>query len=227
MVRRTARQVTDRDRAVLHWIGQAGIASLEQVARFAWADQRRRTAQERLRRLVRLGYLQQAFGAARPQDGLVYSLTRQGWLLFPPEERDQLQIGWPPPRIQAQQLLSQEAYLHLALEAQAGGSTLISWRTERELRRELQSVGQTAVSPGAPPPADEVPDGQAVIADADGAITTLDIEIDGQYYGRMLRQKVAQYGQSGRPTVWVCIANRAGTVQRATQMYPNIRVLVV
>jgi hypothetical protein len=66
-----------------------------------------------------------------------------------------------------------------------------------------------------------------VIANADGAITTLDVEIDGQYYGRMLRQKVAQYGQSGRPTLWVCTANRAATVQRATLMYPNIRVLVV
>ncbi len=228
MARRdAARQLTARDHAILHWIGQAGIASADQVARFAWAGRHLETAQNRLRRLVNAGYLQQATSDAQQPGGLVYSLTRQGWILFPRQERERLRIGPPLPYERTQQFLSQEAYLRLAAEAQIAGGTLVVWRSERELRSDMGARGQVAARVEQHPTVDEIPDGQAVIANADGTTTKLDVEIDGQYYGRMLRQKAAHYGQGGHPTIWVCTANRAPIVQRATRAYPNIRVLVV
>jgi hypothetical protein len=225
--REAARQLTARDRAILRWIGQAGIASLDQAARFAWPGRSAATAQDRLRRLVKAGYLQQTTCDARQPGEPVYTLTRAGWVLFPRQERERLRIGLPLPYERTQQLLSQEAYLLVAAETQAAGGTLVAWRSERELRGELRTAGRTATQVSWYPLLDEIPDGQVVIANTDGSTTTLDVEIDGQYYGRMLRQKAEHYGQGGRPTLWVCTTNRAPIVERATRAYPNIRVLVV
>jgi hypothetical protein len=225
--RNAAHQLTDRDRAILCWIGQAGIATVDQVARFAWPGRSMETARDRLRRLVKAGYLQQTTCDARQPGEPVYTLTRAGWLMFPRQERERLRIGLPLPYERMQQLLSQEAYLRLAAEAQFAGGTLVAWRSERELRGDLREPGHTPAPIGQHPPLEEIPDGQAVITNADGTIMTFDVEIDGQYYGRMLLQKAQHYGQGGHPTIWVCTAKRAPIVQRATRAYPNIRVLVV
>jgi hypothetical protein len=176
--------------------------------------------------LVKAGYLQQAQSGLAQVTETVFSLTRQGWILFPPQERRWLQIGLPLPYERMQQFLTQEAYLRLAADAQTTGAILVAWRSEHELRSEQRYWWQNPTA-GRWSSTDEIPDGQAVLCAADGSLEYVDIEIDGQYFGRMLRQKAEYYGQRGCPTIWVCRAARVPIVQRATQMYPNIRVLVV
>lgn len=225
--RHAARRLTPRDLTVLHWIGQAGIAALDQVARFGWAGRRVYSVQDRLNQLVKAGYLQSTTCDARQPGEQVYALTQAGWRLFTPQEREQLRIGLPAVKERKQQLLAQEAYLRLAAEARAAGGMLVAWRSERDLRGEVRRGQQATAHAPDSPVADEIADGQAVIATADGTTQEVDVEIDGQYYGRMLRQKAAAFGQGGRPTIWVCTANRARAVQQATRPYANIRVLVV
>jgi hypothetical protein len=225
--RRAARHLTPRDRQILGWVGQAGLASLDQLARFGWAGRCLRTAQDRLTQLVKAGYLQVTTCDARQPGERVYTLTRQGRLQFPAAERERLQVGLPPPQERQQQLLAQDAYLRLATEAAAAGGALIYWRTERELRGAFRRAQQQAARAGQPPPTGEIPDGQAVFTTATGQIEEIDVEIDGQYYGRMLHTKAARFGQGGRPTLWVCTAARARAVTRATQDYPNIQLVVL
>ena len=50
---------------------------------------------------------------------------------------------------------------------------------------------------------------------ADGTRTALDVEIDGAYYGALLRGKVRRLAERGRPLVWVCEAGRAARLRAA------------
>jgi DNA-binding PadR family transcriptional regulator len=225
--RQAARRLTDRDYAILRWIGQAGIAAEEQLQRRFWTGRSRETAQGRLTQLVKAGYLEQTTCDARGQEEVVYALTRQGHRQFAVAERALLQVGLPPLKARQQQLLAQEAYIRLDAEARAAGGRVHEWRSERVLRSEFRRAQQAAIRWGQPPPTWEIADGQVVIVTADGLIQEIDIEIDGQYYGRMLRSKAARFGAGGRPTLWVCTANRVHAVSAAIEPYSNIRILAV
>lgn len=229
MARRyAAKQLTKRDLRLLSWIGQAGIAALDQLQRHFWAGRHVQTAQDRLAQLVKMGYLHRTLCDIRRAEGeWIYSLTHQGRQQFAPQERAQLRVGQPGPGELAQQLLAQEVYLHLAEEARAQGGELVAWRAERDLRGAFHRLARQAERQHGAPPAWEIPDAQAVIVTADGSTQEVDIEIDGQYYGKMLRQKAVRFGTGGRPTLWVCVPAREPVVRRATQPYANIRVLVV
>lgn len=223
-----ARQLTARDRELLRWIGQAGIAGEGQIHRRYWAGKRLGTAQDRLLQLRKAGLVeQQRCDVARPGE-TVYTLTRKGRLLFERAERPRLHVGLPAPQEIKQQLVAQDAYIRIAAEVQAAGGTWGDWRGERELRREFRLAQQAATATGHPAPTWEIADAQAVWTDAAGTACVTDIEIDGQYYGKMLARKLARFGTSGRPTVWICDnPRRAANVTRAAAAWPTIRVITV
>ncbi len=73
----------------------------------------------------------------------------------------------------------------------------------------------------------EISDGQGVLEHPDGHQTTFEVEIDGAYYGRMLRDKVAGLARSGKPVLYVTTAGRAATIRQAIASHTNISLLVV
>ncbi len=225
--RQAAGLLTDRDYALLRWVGQAGIAAEEQLQRRFWAERSLETTQDRLAQLVKAGYLKQTTCDARGYEEVVYALTRRGRQQFAAAEREPLQVGLPPLKARYQQLLAQEAYLCIEAEAHAAGGTLHQWRGERELRRDFVRAQHAAIRSRQPLPTGEIADGQVVLVGADGLLEEIDVEIDGQYYGQMLRDKAARFGAGGRPTLWVCQANRVRTVGAAIAPYSNIRLLIV
>ena len=116
----------------------------------------------------------------------------------------------------------------IAAEVQAAGGTWGDWRGEREIRSAFRHAQNVATAGGLPAPRWEIADAQAVWTDAAGQPHVLDVEIDGQYYGQMLQKKLARFGRSGRPTLWICdSARRAANVTRAAAAWPTIRVLLV
>ena len=89
------------------------------------------------------------------------------------------------------------------LELERRGYRVQGWISERELQRAQHATIAAARREGRPATAAAISDGQAIIADGKtGEISPIDVEIDGQYYGKMLRQKVQGFG--GRPVFWVC-----------------------
>ncbi|MDQ2808015.1 MAG: replication-relaxation family protein [Chloroflexota bacterium] len=223
-----ARQLTTRDRELLRWIGQAGIASEGQIHRRYWAGKRLGTAQDRLLQLRKAKLVEQhRCDVARPGE-TVYTLTRKGRLLFEQAERSRLHVGLPAAHEIKQQLVAQDAYIYLAAEVQAAGGTWGDWRSERELRSEFRQAQNAATAGGPSAPTWEIADAQAVWTDATGSVQIVDVEIDGQYYGKMLARKLARFGGSGRPTVWICDnPRRAANIARAAAAWPTIRVITV
>jgi hypothetical protein len=104
---------------------------------------------------------------------------------------------------------------------------MVEWRSARVLRAEHAREQARAKWEGRSLPRQEVPDAQIILRMPGGGLVTVDIEIDGQYYGMMLRDKAAAYGRSRRPVLWVCTAPREPLVRTAIQPYSNIDLLVV
>ena len=226
-----AKIITDRDKEVLRFIGQGGIASLNQVHRRHWATAKERTAQERLQQLVSAGYLVKDYTDTRSPGEAVYGLTRKGAALFDKLEREGLTIGLPTHNEMKQQLYAQDTRLTLEHQLADRGEKLISWHNERELRshqrREQLARGQSF---NTRLQFEDIADAQAVIADAKGQESVLDIEIDGQYFGKMLKEKIANYEQLGRPTIWVSTgASRGKRIEREVKEAhaSNIIVMVI
>lgn len=225
--------MTVRDRNILFWTGQAGIASLDQLARRFWAGKSEQTALDRLRQLVRAGYLEMHVCDVRRPGETVYTLSEKGYMQFGYAYRERLHIGLPVQAEIKQQLLAQEAYLKLDAQVRQEGGKLVEWKSERELRAESRRAQITArhnrvrLSPSPLMSSMEIPDAQVVISTARGDNEILDIEIGGSYYGNMLWEKATRLGRSERQIIWVCTQQRAEYVQTAVASYPNILVLVV
>lgn len=64
---------------------------------------------------------------------------------------------------------------------------------------------------------------------ADEAIQSVDIEIDGQYYGQMLRNKISTLARRNQPTIWVTKTGRVGRIESEIRQAgaTNIGVMVV
>ena len=220
--------VTARDAAILAWVGRNGLATVDQLLRQFWPGAKRSTGGDRLRQLVKARLLTVHHCDARRADEQVYCLTDGGRLHFPAAQRAHLHTGLPATHELKQQLLAGDAYVALADELTAAGVRILDWQSERTLRSEFRLAQQAAERHDAPPPTWQIADAQVVTADPDGTILTTDVEIDGQYYGAMLRNKVQRFGEGGRPTLWVCdSAPRAARVATLAAPYPTIRVIHV
>jgi len=231
MSKRHAKQATPQRLATLAFIGAAGIASESQIHRRNYATILPASVRDQLNQMVRAGWI-----AVRSTDvrhpgraERCYVLTTKGAQLFSRVARQELQVGAPSAGELRQQLLAQEARIQLEYAARERGAQVIEWRSERVLRSAYNRQWATAQRLGGPSPAQELPDAQAVLREADGRIHVIDIECDGQYYGQMLKSKVDRFHGSQRPIVWVCEGSRATLVQQAvtTSHAANIAVVTV
>ncbi len=202
---------------MLRWIGQGGVASRDQLRRRFGAGVQPRSAYRHLHRLVRGGYLlTQPWHRARQQT-VIYALTRQSAAAIGAEV-PAIYIGWPSRREIDHLILGQA--LRLLLEAQLlrEGGALLGWRSERLLRHQLLAAGTGA----------DIPDAEVDLCRSPGAtVETVDVEIDGQYYGQMLAHKAARYGAQPGPVLWACRPARASLVGAAIRPYSNITLIVL
>lgn len=207
--------LTPFNHAVLQWIGEVGIATRRQLITRFWQNAQARTAYAHLYWFIQHGYLiSRADQTVLKQPAMIYALTPQAataLLLAPPY----IQVGWPSHAEYNHQVLGQQTRLVLEAELAATGGSIRQWRSERYLRH---------IHP---------PSEGHLIADAEidiqqpveGVIELVMIEIDGEYYGAMLQEKVEKYGAYAQPVIWSCLAHRAARIQQAVAPYPHIRVL--
>jgi len=229
MSKRRAKVLTDRDRALMQFIGEGGVASVEQIARRHWTTGPA-NAENRLEQLRRAGYLQgQTVDTRTPdQPERLYTLTKKGASSFDPTARRRLWVGMPSSRELRQQLMLQDVRIRLETQARSQGERLAEWHSERELRSEHNRLVNSALTAGRAVPDDlEIADARAVfVNEATGEVHELDIEADGQYFGKMLRSKVQRFGQRARPVLWSCEgAKRSANVHRVCSRYQNIQVI--
>jgi hypothetical protein len=218
-----ARQITERDKQIFRLIGQGQVASFDLLWWRFWRDTatgeiaKKATSRYRLEQLVTSGYLEATYSNARRAKELIYCLTRSGARLLTPLEQSRLVLGFPGRSEMRQQLDAQDARYQLEGELVARGERLLDWKGERELRsqarreqmrQEAESGSNRSIEelPGLP----DLPDARILIEGSAAESYTrysLDIEIDGEYYGQMLKSKVAALyqgsQQSGREVVWV------------------------
>jgi len=214
-----------RDLDLLRVIGKSGIAAFEQLYTRGWDGKSRQTCANRLLTLKRAGLITMHYTTARSDSReRVYALTRAGRDILPVEDRAGVRIGLAPKREHHQQLLAQDYRLLLEQRLAGQGARLVVWHDERELksvqkrRQNQQPRGQRN------DPAPECADAAAQIEYADGQQTVLTIEIDGHYYGKMLRNKMHDLAALNQPIVYVCLTKRRKAVQAAAAAYPAIQI---
>ena len=218
-----AKIITGRDRAILRFIGQGGVASLNQRQQRFWEGRQRTTAQERLGQLVRAGYLEEYYTNVRLKGERIYCLNHQGANEFSAGERKQFTLGKPNQIELKQQLLAQDTRLLFEQQLSKRGGQLVSWASERNLRRENRLEQPVKNRDNS----QVISDARATIENNSGQLEEIEIEIDGQYHGRMLKEKIRILANSARTTVWVTTPERVIRVKQAIQeaQASNIRVL--
>jgi DNA-binding PadR family transcriptional regulator len=224
-----AKAVTERDLQIMARIGEGGLASFDQIKRLYWANAQDRTAHDRLTQLVKAGFL--SCHRLDPKHGghTVYTLTNKGANNFEKARAQRLMIGLPAANEIKQQLLAQAGRIAIErqLATQGQGDRLVEWRSERELRSEAAKARNRRRPFGN---VADIADASMSVESADGTTTQTAIEIDGQYYGKMLTKKINSLAKSGQPVVWVTSgAGRGARIQSEVQQAgaTNISVLVV
>ena len=201
-------QITERDRSVFEYIGTHGCATSEQIRRLFWDGRKLQTCTDRLAQLVRAGFLQTAPTQCRGTEESMFWIGREARLLFPDELRARFDTGRPARAEIAHVLTSNDVEHRLA---QRG--SIVSWTRERELKS-MQAKGRVF---------GQTPDAHVIMV-RDGRRYSFHIEVDGQYHGRMLRDKLTALGQSSTHVLWVVFSERRlRTITNATRHMPNVR----
>jgi|APThiThiocy_ev2_2_1041544.scaffolds.fasta_scaffold47747_2 DNA-binding PadR family transcriptional regulator len=205
-----AKVVTERDLAIMRLLGTDGVSNLETIHEKFWPQEKPRTCRERLAQLEKAGWLESHFVDTRgKKNQLVFTLTAQGAKQhFNQVERKFMITKLPAYNEVHQQLMAQRSRFILEEQLKGRGLELIGWNNERKLRSEArlqQHPGSRAW--GA---LGGVADAQAVIVNpATGETNLLNIEVDGAYYGKVLREKIARIASAGNSTIWVTTPDRA------------------
>jgi DNA-binding PadR family transcriptional regulator len=238
-----AKVVTERDQALMRFIGEGGVATLDQLHRRHWPNAQVQTARDRLSQLEKAGWIKsQPVSAGGRGNEIAFTITKKGAALFPKSEAERFYIGLPSQGELKQQLTGQDARIQLERQLAERGERLLYWKNEREIRSEFYRE-QAAYNKKygyahnkqhwGKPSIDDIADAQATIIDRDGNEHTISIEIDGQYYGKMLDKKIAafaKYGGGGSGSthnLWVTTSNRAGRVGAALSAHSHIDLMVL
>jgi DNA-binding PadR family transcriptional regulator len=219
--------LTERDRALIAFVGRAGIASLDQLHQRHWAGASRQTCRDRLGRLERAGLLEAYYTNAWRPGERVYTVTQAGRAALSPSLRARTRVGRCPRAEHKQQLLAQEYRLRLEAQLARQGARLVDWWDERELRCESARAG---FQRGGAPGCYEVrgcADARASVEYEDGRREIWDIEIDGAYYGARLARKMRVLAAEERAVVYLCEGVRAPIIRGAAAAYPTIQVVTL
>lgn len=218
----SAKIATDRDLEIMRLLGTDGVAGLTTIHNRFWPDAQPQTARDRLLQLEKAGWLEQHYidppstgrGKLKSnvRDCLVYNLTDRGAKAhFGPVERKSMITKLPAPNEIYQQLMAQQARFRLENRLKEDGLALTGWHNERQLRSQTrlqQRPGVRAWKNRA-----GVADAQASIFNpATGETVGQLVEVDGQYYGQMLKQKIAAIARAGKSTLWITTPDRANRI---------------
>lgn len=229
--------LTSRDREVLRFIGQGGIATLDQLHRHFWPGAKLQTCQARLTQLRRVGWLAQERLDLRQRGALAFTLTRAGAEQFSRGEYQRFMIGRPAQAELKQQLLLQEARIILEREFKEQGQRMVDWKSERELRQEqqrkLHQDNHSSFRKGhrekgfRSKTKEDIADALITVADQEGKEYQLELEADGAYFGQMLRNKVKALQHNPHPVIWITTPQRAERIKQEIENYDNLRLMVV
>lgn len=243
-----AKVVTERDQELMRFIGQGGVATLDQLHRRHWPKAQLQTARDRLSQLEKAGWIKaQPVSAGGHGNEIAFTLTRKGAALFPKSEAERFYIGLPSVSELKQQLKAQDARIQFEKYLTQRGEKLIYWKSEREIRsefyRELFAYNKKHGYAHNKrhwdrPSVDDIADAQATVMDSHGNERTINIEIDGQYYGKMLDKKIeafAKYGGgyssgaagSNHQSMWVTTPSRAERVREALSAHNTGHILLM
>jgi hypothetical protein len=208
---------TPRDVAVLEFIGRNGVATLGQLHRTFWQNAGREVCQSRLVRLEKAGYLSDTYlGYRTPQFNRYFApgerlffLTERG--VRTSAESDNLMVASPNEGELVQQIMVQEFYLWLQKRCHHKRELLLHWYNERELRSQFASAKRFRRQPNFEL---DIPDARFRLLDSTGNIAEYAVEVDGQYSGAMLRQKVTVLNETDGKSYWVTLPCRAERIRQ-------------
>ncbi len=208
-----AKVATERDLEIMRLIGTDGVADLKTLHEKFWPQAKERTCRERIAQLEKAGWLQSHFADIRDKKGIqVFTLTPKGARKhFNQVERKFMITKLPAFNEVHQQLMAQRARLALEEQLKERGLALAGWNNERKLRSQarLQQHPGTRAWGGLTGVADAL---AVVYNPSNGESFEQNIEIDGQYYGKMLRNKIAGIVSCGKSTLWVTTPDRANRI---------------
>lgn len=210
-----AKVVTQRDLEIMRLLGTDGISSFKVIHERFWPGAKERTCRERLIQLEKAGLIESHYIDPRGEKNvLVFNLTHKGARdNFSPVERRFMITKLPAFNEVHQQLLAQQARFRLVERLEAQGLKLAGWLNERE----LHSQARLKLRPGSKAwgRIAGIADAQAEIVDpSTGETRTLNIEVDGSYYGKVLHDKIAGIARAGINTTWVTTRGRATRINR-------------
>jgi hypothetical protein len=210
-----AKVVTERDLAIMQLLGKDGVSNLKTIHERFWPQAKVQTCRDRLLQLEKAGWIESQFVDTRGhKNELVFTLTLQGAKRhFTQPERKFFITRLPAFNEIHQQLMAQQARFRLEKRLKEMGMELAEWLNERQLHSQarLRSKPGTRVWGKL----SGIADAQAVILNpATGEIGNLNIEVDGAYYGKALRNKIGGIVRAGIPTLWVTTPNRAERITR-------------
>lgn len=195
-------------------LGTDGVSSFKVIHERFWPGAKERTCRERLTQLEKAGWIESLFVDTRNhQDELVFTLTGKGAREhFNQIEREFMITKLPAYNEISQQLMAQAARFRLQDRLKERGLKLAGWLNERQLRSQARLKRKPGTRAwGA---LGGIADAQAVIMNpATGEIDNQNIEVDGAYYGKMLRGKIGAIGRAGISTIWVTTPQRAGHIK--------------
>ncbi|OJV93791.1 MAG: hypothetical protein BGO39_15595 [Chloroflexi bacterium 54-19] len=197
---------------ILEFVGTDGLASLENLYDKFWPGLGVQSCRRFLSQLERAGWLERHFIHVRKPGQLVFTLTVRGAKdHFGQAARKNLMIGLPANGEIKQQLLAQQARLQLEKQFAAEGKRIIEWQNERQLRRETVRNIKSGISTLST--LNDIADARMTVQTQEGCVYRQEIEIDGEYYGQMLKNKIETYRQKGTPILWVTTSNRANRIK--------------
>lgn len=214
--------------AILEFIGTDGIASLVNLSQKFWPESSIPSCRRFLKHLEKGGWVEHHFIQVCKQGQLVFTLTAKGAREnFSQAARKNLMIGLPANSEIKQQMLAQKARMQLEEQLAVEGKRIIEWQNERQLRRETIRNIKSGISNLLD--LNDNADARMTVMSKDGQTYRLEIEIDGEYYGQMLRTKLETYGKKDKLLLWVTTPNRASRIYKeiALAKITNISLLIV
>jgi hypothetical protein len=197
---------------ILEFIGTDGIASLDNLHQKFWSGESLETCRKYLSQLEKIGWIKSYFIHVCKPGQLAFTLTAKGAKdNFSQAVRKNLMVGLPANLEIKQQLLAQQARLELEKQLAVEGKRIIEWQNERQLRRETGrniKSGNSSLNT-----LNEIADARMTVQTQKGRVYRQEIEIDGEYYGQMLKNKIETYRRKGSPMLWVTTSNRANKIK--------------
>ncbi len=214
-----AKQIVERDEKLMRFIGQSGVANLNQIHKVFWEGRQVRTAQQRLAQLVKAGYLVTDFTDVRQPGEQIYGLTAKGRNEFSKLEQKTLTIGLPNRMEMEQQIEAQDVRITLEQDFGQRGFKLAEWKSERRLR----AVQTTQVVK------EKIVDAEATFTNKQGQSENIKIEVGGKYFGKMLTEKVKSFSSNTGTLIWATTQAHAGRVlaEIQNQGVTNISIMIV